>query len=156
MHTTDFLFISLTFMSFMSVIYSHCLVCFSHFISSPAVSLCFFLGLFQTFFLSFSLPLTHTQRRRLLFLAGWVWKSAMINMLPWLLILSNGSVKLQCRDKYRTWRNICSTTQRHDEEKQLEFIGYICMTPYVVFGHRSKASSILQLPVHAGKSQNLN
>lgn len=64
----------------------------------------------------------------------------MINMLPWLLILSNGSVKLQCLDKYRRWRNICGAAQRHNEGKQLELIGYNSVRAAVVFGHRSKAS----------------
>lgn len=41
----------------------------------------------------------------------------MINTLPWLLILSNGSVKLQYLDKYQRWRNICGATQRHNEGK---------------------------------------
>lgn len=42
-------------------------------------------------------------------------ESAMINMLPWLFILSNGSVKLQCVDKYRRWRNIVA--RRRDTMK---------------------------------------
>lgn len=78
----------------------------------------------------------------------------MINMLLWLLILSNGSVKLQRLDKYRRWRNICGTAQRHNEGKQLELIGYNSVRAAVVFGHRSKAR-ILQLPVYALKSQTL-
>ena len=80
----------------------------------------------------------------------------MINMLPWLLILSNGSVKLQCLDKYRRWRNICGAAQRHNEGKQLELIGCNSVRSAVLFGHRSKASSILHLPVYALKSQTLN
>lgn len=73
----------------------------------------------------------------------------MINMLLWLLILSNGSVKLQCLDKYRRWRNICGTALRHNEGKQLELIGYNSVRAAVVFGHRSKASSILHFSVYA-------
>lgn len=87
--------------------------CFSHFISLPIVFLCFF-----SYSPSFCLPLflSHTQTLKWLFLAGWVWKCAMINMLPWLFILSNGSVKLQCVDKYRRWRNI--VVRRRDTMKQ--------------------------------------
>ena len=80
----------------------------------------------------------------------------MINMLPWLLILSNGGVKLQRLDKYRRWRNICGAAQRHNEGKQLELIGYNSVRAAVVFRQRSKASSILHLSAYALKSQTLD
>lgn len=84
----------------------------------------------------FALPLFHSsatlsvyssflscaQRRRRLFLAGCLWKCAVINMLPWLLILSNGGVRLGCLDKYQRRRNVCGTAQTHNEGKQLELI----------------------------------
>lgn len=73
----------------------------------------------------------------------------MINMPPWLLILSNGGVKLQRLDKYRRWRNICGAAQRHNEAEQLELMGYNSVRAAVVFGHGSKAGSILPLPVCA-------
>lgn len=142
MHVADFLFLSLPVMPFISASYSLCSVSFSHLISLPVVSLCFFLCLSHTFL---SLFLSCTQTLRWLFLAGWVWKCAMINMLPWLLILSNGSVKLQCLDKYQRWRNICGVAQRHNEGKQLELIGCNSVRAVVVFRHWSKASSILHL-----------
>lgn len=87
--------------------------------------------------------LCHKQRRWWLFLPDWVWKCAMINMLLWLLISSNGSVKLQWLDKCWRWSNVCGATQRHNEGKQLEFIGYKSMKAAVVFGHKSRIRSIL-------------
>lgn len=80
----------------------------------------------------------------------------MINMLPWLLILSNGGVKLQCLDKYRRWRNICGAAQRHNEGKQLELIGYNSVRATVLFRRGSKASSILHLSAYAMKRQTLD
>lgn len=142
MHVAYFLFISLSVTSFISGSYS--VVSLFHTSSLLQLSFCLFLFL------------SRTQTLRWLFLAGWVWKCAMINMLPWLLILSNGSVKLQCLDKYRRWRNICGAAQRHNEGKQLELIGYNSMRAAVVFRHRSKASTILQLSAYAVKSQTLD
>lgn len=143
-----------------------------HFSGTCSLSLpLFVLSLFHTQSLSFSPPLVylhfflclcllslshchcHTQTLKSLFLAGWVWKCVMINMLPWLLILSNGSVKLQCLDKYRRWRNICGAPQRHNEGKQLELIGYTSERAAVVFRRWSKASSILHLSAYPQKSQ---
>lgn len=69
----------------------------------------------------------------------------MINMLPWLLILSNGCVKLQCFDKYRRWRNICGAAQRHNEVEQLELAGYNSVRAAAALRHTSKAGSILIL-----------
>lgn len=80
----------------------------------------------------------------------------MINTLPWLLILSNGSFKLQCLDKYRRWRNICGAAQRHNEGKQLELIGYNSVGAAVVSRHISKASSNLHLSAYALKCQTLD
>lgn len=79
----------------------------------------------------------------------------MINMLLWLLILSNGGVKLQRLDKCRRWKNICGTAQRHNEGKQLELIDYSSVRAAVVFRHRSKASSILRLSLSAQGSWSL-
>lgn len=138
-------------MPFISNSYSLCSVSFSHFSSPSVVFLCFFFCLFPS--LSLSLFLSCAQISRRLFLAGWVWKCAMINMLPWLLILSNGSVKLQCLDKYRRWRNICGAAQRHNEGKQLELIDYSSMRAAVVFRHRSKINSFLHLSAYVLKSQ---
>lgn len=162
MHTTDFLFISLSDMAFISGVYSSShLFFFSPFISPPGGFLFILLCLFQTYCFRFSRfwhppALCHKQRRWWLFLPDWVWKCAMINMLLWLLISSNGSVKLQCLDKYWRWSNICGAAQRHNEGKQLEFIGYKSMKAAVVFGHKSRIRIILKMPELTLKSVTRN
>lgn len=58
MHVADFLFISLSVMSFISGSYSLCCVSFSHSTSPPVVSV--FLPLSLSYFPSFSPSVTHT------------------------------------------------------------------------------------------------
>lgn len=148
MHTTDFLF-----QAFISGSNSCCSRSFSLFISPPGGFLFPLFCLLQTY-IHFSLfvdppsplALCLKQRRWWLFLPDWLWKCAMINMLLWLLISSNGSVKLQCLDKYRRWSNICGAAQRHNEGKQLEFIDYKSLKAAVVLGHKSRTRSILRMP----------
>lgn len=139
---------SFSVVPFISGSYSLCCLFFTLHLSSSCLSV--FLSLSLSYFLSRFLSCSRAPRW--LFLAGWVWKCAMINMLPWLLILSNGSVKFQCLDKYQRWRNICGAAQRHNEGKQLELIGCNSVR-VVVFRHRSKASSILHISAYTVKNQ---
>lgn len=155
LHVAHLLLISPSVRSFISGSYSLCSVSFfTLHPSPPVVFLRVILCLSPTFFLATSL--SQAQRRRWLFLAGWVWNCVMINMLPRLLILSNGSVKLQRLDKYRRWRSICGAAQRHNEGKQLELIGYDSVKAAVEFRRGSKASSMLHLTVCTPKSQTPN
>lgn len=111
-HVAYFLFISNSY-AFRFKFESLCSPSLSHLVSP-------FFALPPLLFVSFFLSCTHKTRQ--LFLAGWLWKCAVINMLPWLLILSNGSVRLWCLDKYQRWGNIWSAAQTHNVGEQLGLI----------------------------------